>query len=62
MENKITFLYGERKLEPEFVYIGRKTIRGWFKKYKYFVSTPYVKVSCNDYEQALMFKFRLTHV
>jgi hypothetical protein len=60
---KITFLYGEMKLKPEFVWIGRKTIKGWLiNKYKYFVCTPYMKLSKTNYEDALMFKWLLTHV
>lgn len=49
----LTYLTGVMKLEPEFVWISRKTIRGWFRnKYEYSVHTPYVKIGATDLEDA----------
>jgi hypothetical protein len=60
---KITFLTGELKLQKEFTWIGRKTIRGlWFNSYEYFVSTPYLKITCESEDAAHMMKFRFDHV
>lgn len=59
----VTFIYGYKSLEKEFNWIGRKTIRGYFyNTYKYFVKTPYLKISCYSEEAAWLMKFRLDHV
>lgn len=58
----IHYLYGEMKLEKEFVWIARKTIRGWiFNKYEYSVHTPYLKMYCENLDEAIAMKFRFEH-
>ena len=60
--NNITILYGFKTLEKEFNWIGRKTIRGFlFNRYEYFVSTPYLKMTCENEDEAHMMKFRFDH-
>lgn len=61
-EFKITILYGVMKLAPEFVWIRRKTIRGFFKKHEYYIHTPYLSLQVNSYEEALMYKWMFKRV
>lgn len=61
-EFKLTIMYGYKFLEKEFVWIGRKTIRGFFNRYEYFVSTPYLTIRCFELDEAYQLKFRIQHV
>lgn len=45
----ISFMYGTKIIEKEFIWIGRKTIKGLFKNtYDYYLHTPYVKMGPID--------------
>ena len=58
----VSILYGELNLEPEFIWIGRKTLRKfWCNKFEYFVCTPYIKIGANSYDEAWLIKFKLEH-
>ena len=59
---KVTVLYGDLKLNPEFIWVGRKTLRKfWYNQFEYFVCTPYLKIGANSYDEAWLIKFKLEH-
>lgn len=53
VETTITINWGVLRLEPPFVWIRRKTKRGWFfNTEEYFVHTPYLKIQVSNMEEA----------